>query len=64
MTTTKPEVKVRMVLDPNAKPMTPDVLCRTLLGVSEANLIRTLQIFGNEYLDKEIERMKGGKAHA
>ena len=58
MTTAKPELKIRMVLDPKAKPMTPDILCRTFLGKSEATFIRELQLYGNAYLDEQIQQMK------
>ena len=58
----KRELQARMALDPNAKPVTPDILCRTLTGKSEATLVRQLQLFGNAYLDEEIRRMKSQAA--
>jgi len=64
MTTVKTELKIKMVLDPQAKPMTPDIICRTLLGKSAATFERELILYGNAYLDEQIELMKGGANNA
>jgi cytochrome P450 len=54
-------IKATFVVDPNAKPMTADIFCRSVCGMSEKALIKQLQIYGNDYLDQKIAELKGAK---
>ena len=58
----KTPLKINFMIDPNAKPLTPDKFCRALVGTSEAAFIRELQIGGNNYLDSLIEKLKNNNA--
>ncbi|MDR2902890.1 MAG: hypothetical protein LBU77_00030 [Clostridiales bacterium] len=54
----------RFVIDPNAKEMTADIACRTFLSMSEAELVKQLQIYGNDYFDMAEKAKAGRKRNA
>ena len=54
------EIKGGIALDPNAQEMTAAIFCKTFLGKSENALIRELELFGNDFLDEQINLLKQG----